>query len=82
MDIEFAKSQFIRLWEIQNQLLLNDIDSELRTAVAYGKRDCNVYIGDATNMQDVLEYYRKKGFTCTLNEADSIMVLSGWALSN
>ena len=32
MDIEFAKSQFIRLWEIQNQLLLNDIDGELRMA--------------------------------------------------
>ena len=42
MDIEFAKSQFIRLWEIQNQLLLNDIDGELRNAVGYGKRECHV----------------------------------------
>ena len=81
MDIEFAKSQFIRLWEIQNQLLLNDIDSELRTAVAYGKRDCHVYIGDATNMEDVVVYYQQKGFTCTLKTEDKIMVLSGWALS-
>lgn len=81
MDIEFAKSQFIRLWEIQNQLLLNDIDAELRNAVSYGKRECHVYIGDATNMQDVLVYYRQKGFTCTLNEEDNIMIISGWALS-
>lgn len=81
MDIEFAKSQFIRLWEIQNQLLLNDIDAELRNAVSYGKRECHVYIGDATNMNDVVAYYSKSGFTCQLNTDEKIMVLSGWALS-
>lgn len=81
MDMEFAKSQFIRLWEIKNQLLLNDIDGELRTSVGYGKRDCHVYIGDATNMQDVVAYYRQKGFECKLDEAEKILTLSGWALS-
>ncbi|WP_314341846.1 hypothetical protein [Simonsiella muelleri] len=81
MDIEFAKSQFIRLWEIQNQLLLNDIDGELRNAVGYGKRECHVYIGDASNMQDVIAYYSNKGFKCRLNEEEKIMILSGWTLS-
>lgn len=81
MDIEFAKSQFIRLWEIQNQLLLNDIDGELRTAVGYGKRECHVYIGDATDMNDVVAYYSQKGFECQLDEVEKILVLSGWALS-
>lgn len=82
MDLEAARSQFIRLWEIQNQLLLNDIDSEMRNAVSYGKRECQVYIGDVTTcMQDVVAYYQQKGFTCELNEAHKIMVLKGWSLS-
>ncbi|QMT32059.1 hypothetical protein [Alysiella filiformis] len=81
MDIEIAKTQFVRLWEIQNQLLLNDIDVELRTALTYGKRECTVYIGDATSMKDVQAYYQLKGFACHLDEDKKIMVISGWALS-
>lgn len=81
MDIEIAKTQFVRLWEIQNQLLLNDIDVELRTALSYGKRECQVYIGDATSLKDVQAYYQLKGFQCELKEAEKIMVISGWALS-
>lgn len=81
MDIEIAKNQFMRLWEIQNQLLLNDIDVELRTALGYGKRECKVYIGDATSLTDVQAYYRLKGFTCELNEAEKVLIISGWSLS-
>ncbi|MDO5357501.1 MAG: hypothetical protein Q4E77_08405 [Conchiformibius sp.] len=82
MDLDSARSQFIRLWEIQNQLLLNDIDSELRNAVSYGKRECHVYIGDVTTtMHDVVAYYEQKGFHCELYEAQKIMVLRGWSLS-
>lgn len=81
MDIEIAKTQFVRLWEIQNQLLLNDIDVELRTALSYGKRECAVYIGDATSLTDVKAYYELKGFVCNINEESKIMTISGWALS-
>ncbi|QMT34109.1 MULTISPECIES: hypothetical protein [Conchiformibius] len=82
MDLESAKSQFVRLWEIQNQLLLNDIDSEIRHAVSCGKRECQVYVGDVTtSMHDVLAYYERKGFKCELKADQKIMTIRGWALS-